>query len=563
MALPMSNAELLEPSFADALAAIEGAADLSAAQRQHWSCSLRQIVKMLGRPAETIVARWTAVRIPIGALHQAAAGNRLKTLQNHKANVRRALLWFAGEHDVAPRGVPLTAEWLALKERVLDRGVRARLSGLMRYCSGKKVRPDEVSEATLDGYMAYRAATTRLATNIAARREIARSWNTCVGVVSGWPTRRLAVPPLAKAKGPTWDDFPAGLRHDIENYLLGLARPRRGLRGKRIRPCKPSTIRTRREELVAVVKRAAVVVPMDSLTSLRVLLKPELVEQVLEAFWKKHGERPGIFTIDLAWKLLSVGREIGLDTADLEKLDDMRANLETYRQAGLTTKNLALIRQVSNRDVWGSIVRLPDALMQQARRMQEHSPVKAGITAQIAVAIGILTLAPIRLGNLGRIQLGENLIKPGGIEAPYWLVFPDYDVKNGVPLEFELDRRLSNLIEEYVDDFRPALIRGSNEPWLFPGDGRGHKTLATLGTQITERIWEAVGVRMTAHQFRHAAAAILLKHRPGEYELARRLLGHRNIETTKKFYCGLETTQATEIYGDIIRRQLALEPEDA
>jgi len=47
---------------------------------------------------------------------------------------------------------------------------------------------------------------------------------------------------------------------------------------------------------------------------------------------------------------------------------------------------------------------------------------------------------------------------------------------------------------------------------------------------------------MTVHQFRHACAAIYLKHRPGEYEVVRRLLGHRNIQTTINFYCGLETT---------------------
>ena len=453
-------------------------------------------------------------------------------------------------------------EWKVLREQISPKSLRARLSGLMRYCSGKSIGPEQVDEAVLEAYMEYRAATTRLATNIAARREIARAWNECLGL-RGWPQRRLIEPPLKGADGPIWADFPAGLRDDIESYLAGLGKPRRGLRGKRIRPCKPSTIRTRRQELTAVVKRAASIVPMQNLTSLRVLLKPQLVEQVLDAFWQKHGARPGVFTIDLAWKLLSIGREIGLDSADLEQLDDMRAQLETYRQVGLTPKNLALIRQVSNRDVWRSIVNLPDELMRQARRMDEHSPVKAAITAQIAIAIAILSVAPVRLGNLGQIRLGENLIKPNGLAAPYWLVFPDYDVKNGVPLEFELDQRLTDLIDEYVDDFRPALIRGSNEPWLFPGDGRGNKTLATLSTQITERIFAATGVRMTVHQFRHAAAVIMLKERPGEYELVRRLLGHRNIETTKRFYCGLETRQATEIYGDIIRRQLALEPEDA
>jgi integrase len=50
----------------------------------------------------------------------------------------------------------------------------------------------------------------------------------------------------------------------------------------------------------------------------------------------------------------------------------------------------------------------------------------------------------------------------------------------------------------------------------------------------------ATGLLMTVHQFRHAAGAIILKRRPGEYELVRRLLGHRNVQTTINAYVGLE-----------------------
>ena len=36
--------------------------------------------------------------------------------------------------------------------------------------------------------------------------------------------------------------------------------------------------------------------------------------------------------------------------------------------------------------------------------------------------------------------------------------------------------------------------------------------------QVTERIQKTTGLRITVHQFRHAAAAIYLKHHPGNYE---------------------------------------------
>jgi hypothetical protein len=35
-----------------------------------------------------------------------------------------------------------------------------------------------------------------------------------------------------------------------------------------------------------------------------------------------------------------------------------------------------------------------------------------------------------------RTRLDDNLTKQGGIDKPYWLVFPDYDVKNGCRSSF-------------------------------------------------------------------------------------------------------------------------------
>jgi hypothetical protein len=299
-------------------------------------------------------------------------------------------------------------------------------------------------------------------------------------------------------------------------------------------------------------------IPIGSLTSLAALLDPDVVEPVLDAYWKKNGKQPTVYTIDLAWKLLSAARHVGLDQLALERLDDMRLALEEHRPAGLTGKNLNLIRQVLTEGIWGKVVSLPNALMRQARADQ-HAPVKAALTAQLAVGIAILSIAPIRLANLVSIELEKNLIKPGGPGSPFWLVFPDYDVKNRVALEFSLGDVLTELIDEYVHEFRPTLLRGSNAAWLFPGEAGKRKTAGMFSAQITERIQKATGLRITVHQFRHAAAAIYLKHRPGEYENVRRLLGHRNIQTTINFYCGLETTQANEAFGRIIRDQIRLD----
>jgi integrase len=105
------------------------------------------------------------------------------------------------------------------------------------------------------------------------------------------------------------------------------------------------------------------------------------------------------------------------------------------------------------------------------------------------------------------------------------------------------------------------LLRRSNASWLFPGVAGNPKTANMFSTQIIERIHKATGLRLTVHQFRHAAAALYLKHHPGDYETVRRFLGHRNIQTTINFYCGLQTIQATEEFGKIVRQQIKFDPE--
>jgi len=239
----------------------------------------------------------------------------------------------------------------------------------------------------------------------------------------------------------------------------------------------------------------------------------------------------------------------------------MRAALEEYRPVGLTEKNMAVIRQVLSSDAWRLVVRLPWQLMREANAIRDRAPVKAAGLAQLAIAIGILTVFPIRLGNLGAICIGDNLIRPGGPETPYWLVFSRYDVKNRIQLETVFDADLTELIDDYIQNHLHVLLRGSNEPWLFPGVNGDHKGLATLSSQITKRIQKATGLRITVHQFRHAAAALILRVKPGNYEFVRRILGHRNIQTTINFYIGLETAQATQEFGEMIGSQLRFEPE--
>jgi hypothetical protein len=210
--IPMTETPILiETSFAGGIAIIATAEELPEQIKRHWATSLRQIAKALDKPLEVIPARYSAVRADLAQLHQVPAGLTKKTLQNHKSNVKGALLWLAREKGIPEHGAPLTPVWEELRSKIRDGLVRSRLSSLMRFCSANNVAPVEVDEVIVDRFADYRSRAGR-PFDRAARRLLARAWNANVGTVPGWPARALVEAPVKAAVEVAWQDFPEGHR---------------------------------------------------------------------------------------------------------------------------------------------------------------------------------------------------------------------------------------------------------------------------------------------------------------------------------------------------------------
>jgi integrase len=108
------------------------------------------------------------------------------------------------------------------------------------------------------------------------------------------------------------------------------------------------------------------------------------------------------------------------------------------------------------------------------------------------------------------------------------------------------------LLDEYLTVWRPLLI---TEPttFLFPGKtSERPKGSGTLSSQIKELVHAYTGLDMPAHRFRHAVGKIFLDRNPGQYEVLRQLLGHKDIGTTTAFYAGAESASAARHYARTI-----------
>ena len=108
------------------------------------------------------------------------------------------------------------------------------------------------------------------------------------------------------------------------------------------------------------------------------------------------------------------------------------------------------------------------------------------------------------------------------------------------------------LVDLYLRDYRHLLAADPGD-FLFPGKQSGcSKGAKSLSQQINRTVYKYTGLEMPAHRFRHAVGKIFLDRNPGQYEVVRQLLGHKNIKTTIEFYAGAEGAAAARHYSATI-----------
>ena len=116
-------------------------------------------------------------------------------------------------------------------------------------------------------------------------------------------------------------------------------------------------------------------------------------------------------------------------------------------------------------EVISRFLEIPDRLAAEVRAEKRKTVVTA-ISAQIAVAIAILQVAPIRIQNLASLDLNENFSDQGG---RLFLRFDGTAMKNGRDFLSELPDHVADLIAWYCREHRPLLLDNPTSA-LFPGE---------------------------------------------------------------------------------------------
>ena len=266
----------------------------------------------------------------------------------------------------------------------------------------------------------------------------------------------------------------------------------------------------------------------------------------------RHGGQPSGDIHNFARALTSIAQHhVKVDDSTLAELKKITRRLAPER-GGLSARNRDRLRQFDDDRSVGLLLTAPRRLMIEADGRPAGDR-QAAVLAQIAVAVEILLMCPIRLRNLAGIRTDRHLhFSRSARKGICHLVFDRTEVKNRQDLEFELPTASVKLLRHYLDCYQTRLAPIPN-PYLFPGrTGQKHKQQEMLSRQISKHVFRITGLSINVHLFRHIGAKLYLDTHPGAYEVVRRVLGHRSMDTTTEAYTGLESMAAARHFDNEI-----------
>ena len=550
----------LNRTLADVIAELERDTSLSPTRQRDLKSALRRLCTLIDRPPSRVPASISELRGAINGLNPVQARISAKTMQNLRANVLAALRRSATQE---PERTTLSRSWQDLYGRLPDKRFKSGLSRFMRFCSANNVAPEAVDDMVVSNFVVWLDEATLVPKPHELHRRTCRLWNDAVETIPGWPFQRLSVPDYREPRRSIpLSALPLPFQHEVARYLDWLAdpdpfddeRPRRALKAR--------TLALRRK-LIELAASAWVLRGHDreQLRSLADLIDERAAKEVLRFYLAQNRPASPTFLCSLAQLLFSIAKEwVRVNETHLQSLRNIRRQLPPV-PTGMTDKNRRTLRQFEDPEALHRLLLLPQQLIAEAGQcgtLRERTAIKA----QLAVAIELLLLAPIRMSNLITLRIGHELIRPTGGTAGYRLAIGPSETKNTEPIDFALPPHLTELIDAYLQEFR-MLLTGHTNPYLFPARTQGHKAQSTFSQQIQEMLVERLGFRMTPHQFRHFSAWFYLRNRPGDFVTVQKLLGHKNIKTTINFYAKLDTLTAGQHYDEIIanvRESLGREP---
>ena len=507
-------------------------------KRHDVASGLRSFVKKMHLPIDTPVPPAPELRKMIAGVTPLMLGiKRPGTWKNIRGHLQFALA-HVGLATVPRRySQKPSARWEQLLKPLVY-GERYKLSHIARYCTTINIEPEQLDDAVMARLLEDLRDRSLKAEPERVHRDATVMWNRLANADPAWPQQRLAVVDNRDCYSLPWESFPEPLRQDIEAWLAHLAGAD-PFKPRNFSPLRPASLKTRKNQLRLYLS-ALVLSGVDPalLVSLKAAVTLERAKIGFMFFWKRAGQQPSHHASQIAGMVLSIARHWAkLPKKSIEAIKESAFTLRV-EQSGMTEKNQARLRPLNDPQRALEYAGLTEKLAGEVYAAGPPTRTLA-VQLQTILAVEILSLMPMRIGNLQQLRLDRHLIY-GRRRHDVTISIPTRSVKNRQSLEYIVPEPAAELLERYLRDYRP-LLDNPDSPWLFSGQRLGQpKCYETMRQQIMRIMRNRGGFDFRPHTFRHATGLIILTENPAAYGQVQRVLAHKNSNTTMNFYTGME-----------------------
>jgi integrase len=185
-------------------------------------------------------------------------------------------------------------------------------------------------------------------------------------------------------------------------------------------------------------------------------------------------------------------------------------------------------------------------LMIESKPPEDGTLTEPGATSyRNGLMLALLAFIPLRARNFLALEIGRHLVR----ERDEWfIIIPRSETKTKTSIEFAIPRILNEHLEFYLDVIRPWLQRGpANDALWLSRQANGAISYATLWRIVNRLSLERLGLRISPHDLRDAAATTWAIAMPSQISVSKDLLAHKDLRTTTQHYNrarGIEASRA-------------------
>jgi integrase len=540
-------------TLADVLRELEAAPEPT---RKHGEMrsAVKMVGKVLGRPLRDIPANPAELRKSLAAANPAqAAMTRYRWIR-----VRSLVLAALGAVglDVMPGrdAGGLSPAWLELAGKLPTKRLRIGLSRLMSFFSRRSLAPEDIDATHLERFKIALGTASLDPAPQTTFNSAARLWNEAADIVEGWPRAHAKVEADPRRYSLAWDAFSEPFVADVRAFLDhgGSQDP---LSDDYVKSVRPATIEGRqrmiRQFASALVNSGF---PVEGLTSLGVLVEPANAKAAFRYLLDRSGGTTSPQIANTSILLRTISRHWVKVPADADAAIQKLASALQVKSKGMRPKNRERLRQFDLDENLKALLLLPARVLEEVRRSDKGGKGEA-VRVMMALAVEILTMAPMRLKNVVGLEVDRHLVtvRRAGKTSRH-IVIPAEETKTEAPFEMALPLSSVALLDAYLTTYRERVCDYAS-PYLFPGRAGRRRSDTSFAALLTKFLKRELGVTMHTHLFRHLAAKVHLEARPEDIESVRQILGHTTTRTTLRAYAELKSDAAFRRYDETIMQR--------